>query len=84
MQEGLFEGAFGLSIGRPNSQPNGSLIQSEETAESIHFAPPLTSVRQHGATLSGFFGPRPMIFGESVMPFGNNGDKKRLDTPQTS
>jgi len=53
--EGLFEGTFRPPIGRPNEQPKGSLIQSGETAESIHFAPPLTSLRQHGAKLSAGF-----------------------------
>jgi hypothetical protein len=55
MDEGLFEGMFRPPIGRPNEQPKGSLIQSGETAESIHFAPPLTSLRQHGAKLSARF-----------------------------
>jgi hypothetical protein len=50
----------------------------------IHFAPPLTSVRQHGAKLSGFFEARPMIFGESVIPFGNNEGQQRRDASQTS
>jgi hypothetical protein len=69
----MFEGVLGPPIGRPNRQPNGSLIQSGETAESIHFAPPLTSPRQHGAKLSAGFQPSPMIFRVSVIPIGNNG-----------
>jgi len=53
--KGLFERTFRPPIGRPNEQPKGSLIQSGKTAESIHFAPPLTSLRQHGAKLSAGF-----------------------------
>lgn len=42
-------------ISRPKEQPKGSLIQSGETVESIHFATPLKSLRQHGAKLSSGF-----------------------------
>jgi len=37
-----FESVIRLPIGEQNRRPIASGIESEETAESIHFAPPLT------------------------------------------
>jgi len=39
-----FESVIRLPIGKQDGQPITSGIESEETAESIHFAPPLTCV----------------------------------------
>ena len=41
-EKGGFEGVFRLPKGKRDVQPITSGIESEETAESIHFAPPLT------------------------------------------
>jgi hypothetical protein len=63
---------FSQPLARLNGQPNRVLIQSAETAELIHFAPPLTSVRQHGAKVRLNLDQRPMKSESSIMRFGNN------------
>jgi tetratricopeptide (TPR) repeat protein len=46
-----FEGVFSLPVSRQNRRPIATGIESEETAESIHFAPPLTWRFSYGAKL---------------------------------
>ena len=43
VQQG-FEGELRLPVGKQSEQPIATGFESEETAESIHFAPPLTCV----------------------------------------
>jgi hypothetical protein len=67
-----FNGAICLPIGGQNGRPIGSLFQSEERTESIHFAPPLTWRVSYGAKLGRIRRRRPMNSRESVMRFRNN------------
>ncbi len=73
--EGLFSRTVKPPVGRPSEQPNGNLVQSEETAESIHFAPPLTLRVSYGATLSPLFPARPIPMRKFVIHLWNNEPK---------
>src|SRR5579875_2739335 len=50
-EKAFFGKEFSQPSGRLNGPPNEGFILSARTGNSIHFAPPLTSVRQHGAKL---------------------------------